>query len=136
MEKVTEMFQKEIPQEIEIEGGGSTWWYVCPECHGAVDPQDHYCRHCGQAITKKETGEKRKTWYSFHAVRHLQGDETRIEKLATILGGIGESMIELSKMQKKIDYENIYINAQEAEKGKKMYVKVTYRGEGETENED
>jgi len=76
MEKVTEMFQKEIPQEIEIEGGGNSWWYVCPECHGPVDLSDRFCRHCGQAITKKETG------------------------------------------------------------GKRKYVRITYRGEGETENED
>ena len=38
------------PQEIEIEGGGSTWWYVCPECHGTIDQGDHFCRHCGQAL--------------------------------------------------------------------------------------
>lgn len=38
------------PQQIEMEGGGSTWWYVCPECHGAIDRQDHFCRHCGQAV--------------------------------------------------------------------------------------
>ena len=41
-----------IPKEMEMEGGGSTWWYVCPECHGAIDQNDHYCRHCGQAIKK------------------------------------------------------------------------------------
>ena len=39
---------------MEIEGGGSSWWYVCPECRGAVDRGDQYCRHCGQAI--KEAG--------------------------------------------------------------------------------
>ena len=37
-------------EDIEIEGGGTTWWHVCPECHGAVDKGDHFCRHCGQAI--------------------------------------------------------------------------------------
>ena len=54
MEKVTEMFQKEIPQEIEIEGGGNSWWYVCPECHGAVDLSDKFCRHCGLRITSRD----------------------------------------------------------------------------------
>ena len=38
------------PKEMEIEGGGTRWWYVCPECHGAIDIQDHFCRHCGQAV--------------------------------------------------------------------------------------
>jgi hypothetical protein len=38
------------PKQIETEGGGSTWWHVCPECHGAVDSEDHFCRHCGQAL--------------------------------------------------------------------------------------
>ena len=39
-----------IPQKMEIEGGGQSWWYVCPECHGAIDRSDHFCRHCGQAV--------------------------------------------------------------------------------------
>lgn len=42
--------ERRIPQEMEIEGGGSSWWHVCPECHGAVDQGDHFCRHCGQAV--------------------------------------------------------------------------------------
>ena len=48
--KAAEELEKRIPQEIEIEGGGSTWWHVCPECHGAIDRADHFCRHCGQAV--------------------------------------------------------------------------------------
>lgn len=48
--KAAQELKKQIPQEIEMEGGGSTWWYVCPECHGAIDSRDHYCRHCGQAV--------------------------------------------------------------------------------------
>ena len=39
------------PEEMEIEGGGTSWWYVCPECHGAIDNADHFCRHCGQKVT-------------------------------------------------------------------------------------
>ena len=38
------------PSEIEIEGGGHSWFYVCGECHGAVDNWDHYCKHCGRKI--------------------------------------------------------------------------------------
>lgn len=47
-ETVVEHFK---PAEIELEGGGSTWWHVCPECHGEVDAADHFCRHCGKAVT-------------------------------------------------------------------------------------
>ena len=39
------------PVEREMEGGGSTWWYVCEECHGPIDSNDKYCRHCGRKIT-------------------------------------------------------------------------------------
>lgn len=39
------------PIQIETEGGGLTWWSVCPECHGQVDAADYFCRHCGQAVT-------------------------------------------------------------------------------------
>ena len=38
------------PKEKEIEGGGVTWWYVCPECHGDVGAEDKECRHCGQPL--------------------------------------------------------------------------------------
>ena len=50
MEKAIEGIRRNIPQEKEMEGGGSSWWYVCPECHGAIDKQDRFCRHCGQAV--------------------------------------------------------------------------------------
>ena len=36
--------------EAEIEGGGSSWWYVCGECHGTIDRADQYCRHCGRKV--------------------------------------------------------------------------------------
>ena len=36
--------------EVEIEGGGSTWWYVCGDCHGAINDSDRYCRHCGRRL--------------------------------------------------------------------------------------
>lgn len=48
--KAAEELKRNIPQEMEIEGGGSSWWYVCPECHGAIDRKDSFCRHCGQAV--------------------------------------------------------------------------------------
>lgn len=44
------------PVEPELEGGRSTWWHVCGECHGAIDASDRYCKHCGRRIKheKKE----------------------------------------------------------------------------------
>ena len=48
--EAAEALRRNIPQKMEIEGGGSSWWYVCPECHGAIDSQDRFCRHCGQAV--------------------------------------------------------------------------------------
>lgn len=39
--------------DAEIEGGGSTWWYVCGECHTAIDPRDKYCKECGKRIRWK-----------------------------------------------------------------------------------
>ena len=38
------------PVEAELEGGGHTWWYVCGECHTAIDPRDKFCRECGRRI--------------------------------------------------------------------------------------
>ena len=42
--------EKQIPQEMEMEGGGYNWWYVCPDCHGAIDSKDHFCRYCGKTV--------------------------------------------------------------------------------------
>ena len=36
--------------EAELEGGGSFWWHVCGDCHGTIDENDEYCRHCGRRI--------------------------------------------------------------------------------------
>lgn len=44
------LLKDQEPVEPELEGGGSSWWHVCPECHGTVDKGDHFCRHCGQAF--------------------------------------------------------------------------------------
>lgn len=47
IDTVAEQF---TPVEIELEGGGTTWWYVCEDCHGAVDKSDLYCKHCGRPV--------------------------------------------------------------------------------------
>ena len=42
---------KKDPGDPEIEGDGrSSWWYVCPDCHGQIDKDDGFCRHCGREI--------------------------------------------------------------------------------------
>ena len=41
---------KEPPVEVEIEGGGNTWWHVCGDCRGSVDTQDRFCKHCGKPL--------------------------------------------------------------------------------------
>ena len=48
--KAAEMLQQMIPVKREMEGGGSTWFYVCEECHGTVDSRDRFCRHCGRPL--------------------------------------------------------------------------------------
>jgi len=40
------------PVQIELEGGGTTWWHVCEDCHGAIDENDLFCRHCGRPVEK------------------------------------------------------------------------------------
>ena len=38
------------PVPINVKGEGSTWWYVCEDCQGAIDSWDHYCKHCGRKV--------------------------------------------------------------------------------------
>ena len=41
--------EKNAPAETEGDGR-ATWWYVCGECHTAIDTRDRYCRQCGTRI--------------------------------------------------------------------------------------
>lgn len=49
-----ELMKRLRPVETEIEGGGSAWYLVCPECHAAIGAKDRYCRYCGQAIKQEQ----------------------------------------------------------------------------------
>lgn len=49
--------KEQEPVEPELEGGGSTWWHVCGECHGAIDTSDRYCKHCGRRIKHEKKAE-------------------------------------------------------------------------------
>ena len=42
--------REQEPVEPELEGGGMIWWYICGECHTAIDTRDKYCRECGRKI--------------------------------------------------------------------------------------
>ena len=44
-------FDEKDPVPAELEGGGSSWWYVCGDCHGAIGLNDHYCKHCGRKVS-------------------------------------------------------------------------------------
>lgn len=35
----------------EIEGGGTTWWYVCGECHSQVDYRAEACPCCKNRLS-------------------------------------------------------------------------------------
>ena len=56
-ESEEEILRMMDPVEPELEGGGSTWWYVCGECHGAIDNWDNYCKHCGRMIKHEKKAE-------------------------------------------------------------------------------
>ena len=44
------LLKEQEPVETEIDGGGSTWYHVCGDCHGVVDDYDSYCKHCGRKL--------------------------------------------------------------------------------------
>ena len=50
LDDAAELLKEQKPVEAELEGGGTNWWYVCGDCHGAIDNRDSYCRHCGRKI--------------------------------------------------------------------------------------
>lgn len=43
---------KEI-ENIEIEYGGVSWWYVTEDCRCTVSHWDNYCRNCGRRLVWK-----------------------------------------------------------------------------------
>ena len=49
-----EAIEQMKPVQAEYEGDSkSTWWYVCGECHTAIDSRDRFCRQCGRPIQWK-----------------------------------------------------------------------------------
>jgi hypothetical protein len=47
---ILSLLKEQEPVKPEMEGGGSTWWHVCGECHGTIDSSDSFCRHCGRPV--------------------------------------------------------------------------------------
>ena len=50
MRDALSLLKDQEPVEPELEGGGSSWWHVCGECHGTIDENDLFCRHCGRPV--------------------------------------------------------------------------------------
>ena len=63
--------------EVEMEGGGSTWWYVCGECHGAINYQADVCPHCKAVLSWDGFGlpglsnQKKKIYTGEHTKTHI-----------------------------------------------------------------
>lgn len=52
--------RKNIKAKKVIGGGehdGATCWFKCSHCHGSVDIEDAYCKHCG-AVLEYQRGER------------------------------------------------------------------------------
>lgn len=64
-EMAAQMLRTQIDTPAEIEGGGHTWFYVCGECHGAIDSGDRFCKHCGQAVSWQDVTNSNKTQQKF-----------------------------------------------------------------------
>lgn len=52
--------------EVELEGGGSTWWYVCGECHGTVNYMQDICKGCKSILI----------WDGFDRPKRYMGEQT------------------------------------------------------------
>lgn len=51
--KAAQELMRMEPVDPEYEGGQPTWFFVCGECHTALDPKDKFCRECGRRIKWK-----------------------------------------------------------------------------------
>lgn len=50
---IIEAYEMLKPEQAEMEGGGSSWWYVCPECHVNTKYGTQFCQSCGKEIIWK-----------------------------------------------------------------------------------
>lgn len=42
------------PAQVEVEGDRWSWWYVCGDCHVAVEKDQKQCNCCGRRLTWDE----------------------------------------------------------------------------------
>ena len=49
------MADNEQTAEVEVEGDRWTWWYVCGECHTAINPYDKNCKECKRRLLWENT---------------------------------------------------------------------------------
>ena len=47
------MIRELMPEPAEWEGGGSNWFFVCPECHVHIKQGTRFCMSCGKEIIWK-----------------------------------------------------------------------------------
>ena len=47
-EMAEDLLSRDKPMSPEIEGDRYSWWYVCSECHGAINLNDKFCHECGR----------------------------------------------------------------------------------------
>jgi len=52
-ELITGAYELLKSEPAEMEGGGSNWWYVCPECHVNTKYGTRFCQSCGKEILWK-----------------------------------------------------------------------------------
>ena len=52
-ELISEAYSLLNPEAADMEGGGSSWWYVCPECHGHIKYGTKFCPECGKEVLWK-----------------------------------------------------------------------------------
>ena len=50
LKAAAEDLESRLPVPAEIEGGDRCWFYVCGNCHTAINPRDVYCRVCGRKV--------------------------------------------------------------------------------------
>lgn len=47
---IVELLEINKREKAEMEGGGSSWWDVCGECHTSINKTYKYCPQCGREI--------------------------------------------------------------------------------------
>ena len=68
--KAAKELKRCVPMEAEVEGGGHSWWYVCPERHVGIIRDQHFCQCCGQKLQ----------WTELKVNNNKEGSEENAER--------------------------------------------------------